>query len=1078
MPTRPPGTPDVDLTYDGASGTINGGVFQTAGVQPAGTGNFNTFVRIQNTGTEQGYNTDAAAQFDEKASFHHSVLLANIPVVIGDGTGGTEEGVAYREFRLDLNEGSSGTNPFLSLDALQIFQEEAGNLTNFTPGSGFAGGHTNYLVYDMDAGGDHWVGLNDALSHGSGQSDIRILIPDSAFINDAGHRYVTLYSQFGVQSGWNSEGGYEEWSLNNDHTGPTDAIAVHKTASVPGGTANVAGEVISYSINVDNVGDTTLTGITVTDPSVTNLTYVSGDTDSDGNLDAGETWHYTASYTVTQNDLNTNGDGRGAILNTVTADSAQTAPVSASTSVDVESGAGLEMTKTASVMSVDSAGDVISYTLLVTNTGTTQLSGLHVDDTNVNILIAPVTDPDAPILGPELLAPVLVGDYNIGDVGTLAHPEFAQNGVEDPGETFVFVNAGDNNQNGIIEPGLGEVALYTNVGDTNQNGFQDGAEVFQYYNVGDTNHNGVEDDGETFQFTFDHSATPVLVGGFNAGDTNQNGLLDPSEIWQYTVSYTVTQADIDNGGVVDPSLTHDNTATADTDQDIVATATASVDIVQNPHVTLTKSATVADGTADAAGDVINYAISVHNDGNMTLTGADVSDPPISDLTRIADAVGGNNDNILDVGETWRYTANHTVTQADIDNGGVVNAALAYSNTASVTTDQGTQDPNGDPDANDTGSASVHIVQNPHLTVAKTATVPGGTADTAGEVISYAITVHNDGNMTLTGAAVSDPSVSGLMRVADLIGNNDNILNLGETWQYTASHTVTQADLDSHPPTMSGPGTIDNTASATTSQGASGSASAHVPVAYNPAVDLTKAASVPGGTADTAGEVISYTINVANTGNITLTGVNVTDPSEPDFAAVMTGAFNSGDTNQDGNLSVGETWHYTASHTVTTTDLSSNGGGDGTIDNTASVTTTQGASDSASTHVTVVPPPPPTFTMTLEKTAFGFIDNNNNDVADTGDTLVYHFTVHNTGTGTLTEINVSDPDGTVTMSGSQLASLAAGATDSTNWSATYTINSTDTGLGYHDNEAVANSLETNAVSGTIHTILASLNELPI
>src|SRR3954452_13267461 len=72
MPIRPPGTPDVDLTFDGSSGTINGGVFQTAGVQAAGTGVFNSFVRVQNTGTEQGYNTDAAAQFDEKASFHHS----------------------------------------------------------------------------------------------------------------------------------------------------------------------------------------------------------------------------------------------------------------------------------------------------------------------------------------------------------------------------------------------------------------------------------------------------------------------------------------------------------------------------------------------------------------------------------------------------------------------------------------------------------------------------------------------------------------------------------------------------------------------------------------------------------------------------------------------------------------------------------------------------------------------------------------------------------------------------------------------------------------------------------------------
>jgi len=48
---------------------------------------------------------------------------------------------------------------------------------------------------------------------------------------------------------------------------------------------------------------------------------------------------------------------------------------------------------------------------------------------------------------------------------------------------------------------------------------------------------------------------------------------------------------------------------------------------------------VADGTADAADDVINYAIAVHNAGNMTLTGAAVSDLPVSGLTRIADLAG-------------------------------------------------------------------------------------------------------------------------------------------------------------------------------------------------------------------------------------------------------------------------------------------------------------------------------------------------------------------------------------------------------------------------------------------------------
>jgi len=209
MPTRPPGTPDVDLTVAGAFGIIGDAVFMTGALQPAGTGNFDSFVQIQYNGTEQGYNSDAAPQFDEKSTHthNHSVLLADVPIVIGDGSNGTIEGVAYREFRLDLNE-AVGNNQFISLDALQIWQEESGSLTNFTAGSGFAGAHTNYLAYNLDSGGNHWVALNDGLSHGSGQSDVRILIPDSFFINDAEHRYVTLYSSFGQQAGWGSDGGY------------------------------------------------------------------------------------------------------------------------------------------------------------------------------------------------------------------------------------------------------------------------------------------------------------------------------------------------------------------------------------------------------------------------------------------------------------------------------------------------------------------------------------------------------------------------------------------------------------------------------------------------------------------------------------------------------------------------------------------------------------------------------------------------------------------------------------------------------------------------------------------------------
>ena len=477
---------------------------------------------------------------------------------------------------------------------------------------------------------------------------------------------------------------------------------------MPGGTADAAGEVISYAITVANTGNTALTDITVTDPSVSDLAAVLngafniGDTNSDGQLSAGETWQYTASYTVTQGDIDSDAGGDGIISNTATADSAQTDPASAAAAIAVDRRPAVALVKTADVTSVDAVGDVINYTILVQNTGNTTLTLPVVNDTQVNI-VTPVVNFSTPILGPPLLAPVLDGDYNVGDTN--------QNGFEDPGETFDFFIVGDDNDNGIEDPG--ETFLLTNVGDTNQNGTPDAGETFEFYNAGDANQNGVEDDGETFQFIVSHEVAGVDANndGLNDGDVNFDAVLNIGETWQYALSYTVTQADIDNGGVVDPLLTHDNTATVTTAESASDDDTVSVGIVQDPHVTLAKTASVPGGTADAAGEVIDYAITIANDGNMTLTDPEVSDPFVSDLSEVLsggfNAGDADQDGNLDIGETWQYQASHTVTQAEIDAGGSI------SNTASVTTAQSVS-------SEDT--ASVSIEQDPHVTLAKTASI--------------------------------------------------------------------------------------------------------------------------------------------------------------------------------------------------------------------------------------------------------------------------------------------------------------------------------------------------------------------
>ena len=173
-----------------------------------------------------------------------------------------------------------------------------------------------------------------------------------------------------------------------------------------------------------------------------------------------------------------------------------------------------------------------------------------------------------------------------------------------------------------------------------------------------------------------------------------------------------------------------------------------------------------------------------------------------------------------------------------------------------------------------------IVQNPHVKLTKAATVPGGTADAAGEVIDYTITVENDGNMTLTNPVVSDPSTTGVTGVdADNDTFNDGDTNLdgaslGETWHYTASHEVTQEEMDAG-------GTIDNTASVTTDQEATADGSASVTVEQRAGLTLEKMGtfvdgeSEPNGYAD-VGETVHYTFTIENDGNVTLSNLVLTD----------------------------------------------------------------------------------------------------------------------------------------------------------------------------------------------------------
>lgn len=214
------GATTVDLTTAGSFGAINGAqFFQYSANLPTGTGVFGPFLRIQQNGTEAGYNTDGTLEFDTKpGTWTHAIQLGDIPLING-----------YRQFALDINETASKTNPLLSLDQVRLFTTSNANLTGYP----FTGNATE--VYNMDSGGDNWVKLDYSLSgSGSGRADMLMYVPDSVFAGATANTYIVLYSQFGVQgdgsNGLDSSAGFEEWSSNRL---PSDVPAPPASVPVP-----------------------------------------------------------------------------------------------------------------------------------------------------------------------------------------------------------------------------------------------------------------------------------------------------------------------------------------------------------------------------------------------------------------------------------------------------------------------------------------------------------------------------------------------------------------------------------------------------------------------------------------------------------------------------------------------------------------------------------------------------------------------------------------------------------------------------------------------------------------------------
>lgn len=212
----------VDLTTRGSEGIANGAIFRQDDAHPTGTGVIRSFLRVQATGVEQGYNTDARPlQLNENSSpqFTRSLQLGQVPVI-------NVKGVEYREFLLDINQKSSSS--LLTLDELRIYIGTSGNLRGYDAATKTLAGMNPR--FDLDANGDATVTMDYRLNPGSGGGDVLVLIPNAVFAGSSASQFVYLYSKFGAGVGAGANSGFEEWAVRT----PSASCEPAKTTSLSG----------------------------------------------------------------------------------------------------------------------------------------------------------------------------------------------------------------------------------------------------------------------------------------------------------------------------------------------------------------------------------------------------------------------------------------------------------------------------------------------------------------------------------------------------------------------------------------------------------------------------------------------------------------------------------------------------------------------------------------------------------------------------------------------------------------------------------------------------------------------------
>ncbi|MEY2420221.1 MAG: hypothetical protein QOI95_288 [Acidimicrobiaceae bacterium] len=540
--------------------------------------------------------------------------------------------------------------------------------------------------------------------------------------------------------------GTAEQAVNVNYVNILNAINIALDKSA-GATANV-GDTVNYSFNVITTGPR-LHNIALDEQTTlcaaAPVFQANSDTNSNGFLEVGETWHYSCSHVVTMQDTDP-------LVNTAKAtgtdDYGRTVESTDNASVDILY-PDVTSTKVAGPSPI-SAGATASFTITANVGGDNGAiaQDVHVTDTLPAGFTWSSNNGDCLITGGVNLD-CSFGNMNKG--ATASVTVSAATSTENCGDDIVnqaTITATNERQSAQANNDSAEVLVHVTCGDVSVLKTAD----TDIIDAGDTAAFTIVVSTDAVQTSNDVQLTDTLPAGItwseDSADCGITGLLLTCDFGNLAPSSTRTihvtgLTDVADCGVLS------NTANVSSSNEPEGesgnnTSTAEITVLCPISIGIIK-----DGPQFAhLGDTITYVIDVENNGLANLVTVDLSDP-ICDGDSLHVVDDGNGDSVLAIGETWTYNCTHVVTASDPD---------PLPNTATVSgTDVRGRDAGGE------ASHSVDII-HPAITIDKTA---NPVSVEPGQSVTYTYVVKNIGDCVLTAVKVTDDKLGDIGTIASL-----------------------------------------------------------------------------------------------------------------------------------------------------------------------------------------------------------------------------------------------------------------------------------------------------------------------